>query len=130
MINDEDLGRFVVCSLLKKPLFILHCTLQFIAAHFLLSSRTTFTVIEVRAMCSTCDADGRDPHQVPHLLAFQMPLVNTWDWSTRNYVRSLCDCMHWPSDILFHVQSWTGLLIVGLVFVYHYLVTDPKLQRP
>jgi len=25
--------------------------------------------------------------------------------------------------------SWTGLLIVGLVFVYHYLVTDPKLQR-
>jgi len=27
------------------------------------------------------------------------------------------------------VQSWTGLLIVGLVFVYHYLVTDPKLQR-
>lgn len=28
------------------------------------------------------------------------------------------------------LQSWTGLLIVGLVFVYHYLVTDPKLQRP
>lgn len=34
-------------------------------------------------------------------------------------------------DILFFavLQSWTGLLIVGLVFVYHYLVTDPKAQR-
>ena len=32
-------------------------------------------------------------------------------------------------DATVHVQSWTGLLIIGLVFVYHYLVTDPKLQR-